>query len=92
MDIYLLPLSTSGGWVKGYEGWFLNSISVLLPLQRIMQTQQAGREIWCNYVVHQRYTSELSAELCVHVAHGTTPVTPGVMCKFLGEANQNINR
>lgn len=73
--------------MKGYEGWLLNSIS----LQRIMQTQQAGREIQCHYMLQQCYTSELSAELC---AHGPQycPTTAGVMCKFLGKANQNINR
>lgn len=67
-------------------------MGVLIPLQRIMQTQQAGREIRFNYILHQPYANGVSAELCLHLAHGTTPMTPGVMSKFLGEANQNTNR
>jgi len=59
-------------------------------LRRITQTQQAG-EIRFNHILHQCCTNGLSAELCLHVAHGTTPMTPGVMSKFLGEANQNTN-
>lgn len=57
-----------------------------------MQTQQAGREIQFSYILYQCYANGLSAELCLHVARGTIPMTPGVMSKFLGEANQNTNR
>lgn len=38
-----------------------------------MQTQQAGREIQCHYMLHQCNASELSAELYVHMAHSTAP-------------------
>lgn len=58
----------------------------------MMQTQQAGREIQFNYILHQGYANGLWAELCLHVAHETAPMTPGVTSKLLGEANQNTNR